>query len=225
MNKTNCPPFVKEVVRLFGPGDLFVIQKMFINISSDKVYIWTWDKNIFLERNGIENVLWSQLVKLYKKNSFKEILVLNWPWWFTNLRVTTLCLNLLNTLQKDKIKIYDISKIDLYTHLYNKNLIPRYWIIYIWQRKNIRLYDFAKQEYTTETIENISLDKDYFLDQVYEKWYHLHLNDKLAIKIKYTKSWFEIKFKSNKIQIKLKDLKLKPIKQIQPNYMIDPKMN
>lgn len=197
---------------------------MFINISSDKVYIWTWEKNIFLDRNGIENVLGSQLVKLYNKK-FKEILVLNWPWGFTNLRVSTLCLNLLNTLQKNKIKIYDISKIALYTYLYSKNIIPRYWVIYIGQRKNIRFYDFAKQKYITQTIEETSLDKDYFLDQVYEKWYHLHLNDKLELKIKYKKTWLEIKWKSKKIEIKFKDLKLKPIKQIQPNYMIDPKMN
>jgi hypothetical protein len=198
---------------------------LFLNISSDKVYIWTWTKNIFLDRNGIENILWSQLVKLYNKNKFKEILVLNWPWWFTNLRVATLCLNLLNTLQKDKIKIYDISKIDLYTYLYKNNLIPRHWIIYIWQRKNIRLYDFSKQKYITQTIEETNLDKDYFLDQVYEKWYHLHLNNKLAIKIKHTEYWLEITFKSKKTLIKLKDLKLKPLKQIQPDYMIDPKMN
>jgi len=198
---------------------------MFINISSDKVYIWTWDKNIFLERNGIENVLWSQLIKLYNKNKFKEIIVLNWPWWFTNLRVSTLCLNLLNTLQKDKIKIYDISKIDLYNHLYNKNLIPRYWIIYIWQRKNIRLYDFQKQKYITQTIDETSLDKDYFLDQVYENWYYWNLNEKLEIKINYKKTWLEIKYKSKIFQIKIKDLNIKPTKQIQPNYMIDPKMN
>lgn len=198
---------------------------MFINISSDKVYIWTWDKNIFLDRNGIENVLWSQLIKLYNKNKFKEIIVLNWPWWFTNLRVSTLCLNLLNTLQKDKIKIYDISKIDLYNHLYNKNLIPRYWIIYIWQRKNIRLYDFQKQKYTSQTIEDTYLYDDYFLDQVYEKWYYWKLNDKLGIKINYKKTWLEIKYKSKTFHIKIKDLNLKPIKQIQPNYMIDPKMN
>jgi hypothetical protein len=198
---------------------------MFINISSDKVYIWTWDKNIFLERNGIENILWEQLIKLHKKYNIKEIIVLNWPWWFTNLRVSTLCLNLLNTLQKDKIKIYDISKIDLYNHLYINNLIPRYWIIYIWQRKNIRVYDFQKQKYIIQTIEQTSLDKDYFLDQVYEKWYYWELNDKLGIKITYNKNWLVIVYRSKKIQIKIKDLKLKPIKQIQPNYMIDPKMN
>ncbi len=198
---------------------------MFINISSDKVYIWTWDKNIFLNRNGIENILWSQLIKLYNKNKFKEIIVLNWPWWFTNLRVSTLCLNLLNTLQKDKINIYDISKIDLYNHLYIKNLIPRYWIIYIWQRKNIRLYDFQKQKYTSQTIEDTDLDSDYFLDPVYEKWYYWKLNDKLGIKINYKKTLLKIKYKSKIFHIKIKDLNLKPIKQIQPNYMIDPQMN
>ena len=198
---------------------------LFINISSDKVYISTWTKNIFLDRNGIENILWPQLIQLNQKNKFKDILVLNWPWWFTNLRVSTLCINLLNALQKDKIKIYDISKIDLYTYLYKQNLIPRYWIIYIWQKKNIRLYDFAKQKYTTQTIQQISLDEDYFLDQVYEKWYYTNLNSKFGLKIIYNKSWFEITFKSQKIQIKLKDLQLKPLKQIQPNYMIDPKMN
>jgi len=198
---------------------------MFINISSDKVYIWTWDKNIFLNRNGIENILWSQLIKLYNKNKFKEIIVLNWPWWFTNLRVSTLCLNLLNTLQKDKINIYDISEIDLYNHLYIKNLIPRYWIIYIWQRKNIRLYDFQKQKYTSQTIEDTDLDSDYFLDPVYEKWYYWKLNDKLGIKINYKKTLLKIKYKSKIFHIKIKDLNLKPIKQIQPNYMIDPQMN
>jgi uncharacterized protein (UPF0248 family) len=198
---------------------------LFINISSDKVYIGTWDKNIFLERNGIENILWSQLVKLYEKVKFKEILVINWPWWFTNLRVSTLCINLLNTLQKEKIKIYDISKIDLYNYLYNKNLIPRHWIIYIWQKKNIRLYDFQKQKYTTEKIEDTIIDKDYFLDQVYEKWYYGKLNDNFGIKINYKDNKLEIKYKSKRTSINLQDLKLSTIRQIKPNYMIDPKMN
>ncbi|MFZ2150861.1 MAG: hypothetical protein WAZ12_03935 [Candidatus Absconditicoccaceae bacterium] len=198
---------------------------MFINISSDKVYIGTGDKNIFLDRNGIENVLGSSLIKLYKKNKIKDILVLNGPGGFTNLRVSTLCLNLLNTLEKDSIKIYDISKINLYNHLYDKNLIPRYGIIYIGQRKNIRLYDFQKQKYTTQTIEDTDLDSDYFLDQVYEKGYYGKLNDKLKIKINYKKIGLEITYKSKIFQIKIKDLNLKPLKQIQPNYMIDPKMN
>lgn len=198
---------------------------LFINISSDKVYIGTGDKDIFMERNGIENVLWQQLIKLYEKYKFKEILVLNGPWWFTNLRVATLCLNLLNTLVKNKIKIYDISKIDLYTHLYNNNLIPRRWVIYIWQRKNLRLYDFKNKEYSTETIENIKLDWEYFLDDVCEKLYYGDLNNKCLIKIRHAQDGLELKYKSKKIQIKLKDLKLTPLKQIQPNYMIDPKMN
>lgn len=198
---------------------------MFLNISSDKVYIWTWKKNIFLNRDWIENILWSELVKIYKKNKIKEILVLNWPWWFTNLRVWTLCVNLLNELEKSKIKIYDISKIQLYKYLFKKKLIPQYWIIYIWQRKNIWIYDFSQNKHQTETIENINIKENYFLDQVSEDWYYLNCNPKLIINISFKKDHLEIKYKSQKIEVRLKDLKLKALKQIKPNYMIDPKMN
>lgn len=198
---------------------------MFLNISSDKVCIWTWTENIFLDRDWIENVLWSELVKIYKKYKDKEIVVLNWPWWFTNLRVWTLCVNLLNELENSKIKIYDISKIQLYQYLFKKNLIPQYWIIYIWQRKNIRIYDFSQDKYKTETIENININikENYFLDQVSEDWYYWKLDKKLMLNILFQKDHIQIKYNSQKTELSLKELKLKALKQIKPNYMIDPK--
>lgn len=71
---------------------------LFINISSDKVHIADAKQEQFLDRNSIESTLGKTLVERHKQSPFDVILLLNGPGGFTNLRVGTLTLNLLNKL-------------------------------------------------------------------------------------------------------------------------------
>lgn len=99
---------------------------LFINISSDKVHITDAKQEQFLDRNSIESTLGKTLVEWHGKSPFQEILLLNGPGGFTNLRVGTLTLNLLNKLLASEekssvpppLQIYSITKFDLYSHLF-----------------------------------------------------------------------------------------------------------
>ena len=95
---------------------------LFINISSDKVQIADAKQEQFLDRNSIESTLGKCLIDRYEQSPFQEILLLNGPGGFTNLRVGTLSLNLFNKLIEHKlhkeVKIFTITKLDFYTYLF-----------------------------------------------------------------------------------------------------------
>ena len=81
-----------------------------------------------------------------RKHHFTKAYILNGPGGFTNLRVGSLCVNLLNALMGDQIDFYSVSKTELYAYGYGKGEVGRYGIIYIGQKKNIRLWDFERKE-------------------------------------------------------------------------------
>ena len=144
---------------------------LFLNISTDNMVLEIeWEK-ILLNRNDIENTLWQKLVQIYRQYHFDKVFILNWPGGFTNLRVGTLTVNLLNSLENGKIDACSITKIDFFEHFVNQWILPNKGIIYIWQRKNVRLYDFTKWDYETIKKDEINYNNDLFFDLVYEDWY------------------------------------------------------
>ena len=54
-------------------------MQLWINISQDKVFLACGEERIFLERNGIEDILGETLVTLYRKYQFSEEYILNGP--------------------------------------------------------------------------------------------------------------------------------------------------
>ena len=155
-------------------------KTIFINISSDSVLTDTWDDyRISIPRDHVERLLWWELVNLHRERWFDNVVVLNWPGGFTNLRVGTLCLNILNTLLENQLTFYDISKIDLYQKAYEKWFLPKYWVIYIWQKRNIRLRDFEKNEkiwqYSFNELNDLEEMKNIgnvFIEDVEDKGYY-----------------------------------------------------
>jgi hypothetical protein len=202
-------------------------MKVFINISSDRIWIYGLDNPIFLDRNWVEIEIGKKLVELNKKYSFNECLILNWPWWFTNLRVWTLALNLLKTLENNKITFYTISKPELYSTFYKKWRIPRYWILYIWQKSNVWFRDTEKNKLIkmikkTE-IENIHNEFwELYLDQVYDDSYFWTLNNKLN----YTYDNWKIYFNFNWNHVLwLDELMIHNVDKLEANYMIEPNVS
>ena len=194
---------------------------LFLNISTDQVLIQIQDETISLDRQEIENIIWPILVKLYKKYNFTKALLLNGPWWFTNLRVWTLALNLLNSLENWKIDIFSCTKIELFKYFVDKAQLPNKWIIYIWQKKNIRLYDFKKEDYQTIKKEDINYDQDIFFDLVYDKEY---FESEKQVDINLVDENLILNYKNNDLSTNITKLNLKAEKMIEPKYFIQPIM-
>ena len=204
-----------------------------MNISIDSVLIDTWDNyRISIPRDHVERLLWGELIKLYRERWFDNVVVLNWPGGFTNLRVGTLCLNILNTLLWNQLSFYDISKIDLYKKAHEKWFLPKYWVIYIGQKRNVWLRNFEKNEkiwqYSFNELKELDeMDdtKNVFIEDVEDKEYYPEWMDKY-LKYHTLLNWTDIYLIDNKTaswsQISIDEFDLKPLKSIAPNYMMEP---
>lgn len=203
---------------------------LFLNISTDQVFIQIQDETINLDRHEIENIIWPTIIKLYKKYNFDKVFLLNWPGWFTNLRVWTLALNLLNSLENWKIDIFSCTKIKLFKYFVEQKQLPNQWIIYIWQKKNIRLYDFIKWNYetikktdinTNIDINNKKLKSNLFFDLVYDQQY-FDSDNKIDINLKNEK--IILTYNNQSLETNIEKLWLKAEKMTEPKYFIQPIM-
>lgn len=205
---------------------------IFLNISSDKIQLSDWKKDVFLDRENLENSLWPVLVKLYKELNFKQIIILNWPWSFTHLRIWTLCVNLLNSLNQNNIKVYEISKPDFFQVLYDKwffSNISEKMLMYIGQKKNVRKYDFIIKKYEITSFEKIlkSDPKNYIFDSLSKEYRssNLLLNNISIVSITLDKNLLKVSYKNSEIKISIEDLNLKSQTEIHPNYFIEANIN
>ena len=202
-------------------------MKVFIDISSDKIGIYGLGNPIFLNRNWVETEIGKELVKLDREYWFTECIVLNWPWWFTNLRVWTLALNLLKTLKNDTIKFYSLSKPELYTSFFMNWWIPRYWILYIWQKSNVWLWDTKDQKLIKmiKKSDILNIKNEYweiYLDQVYDETYFWDLEWKLS----YTYNKWDILLNYNwEHLLWWEELTKQEVKKLEANYMIAPNVS
>lgn len=199
---------------------------LFLNISSDHVHVLDDQDEDFLARNGIENTLWPKLLEYTKSHPVETIVLLNGPGWFTNLRVGTLTLNMLNTLLEHDtgtfIPIASLTKIAFYTYAYKQWRLPRYGIIYIGQKHNIRHYDFKEQSHKQITLEEINYADDLFLDFVHDP-YRPTTDAMISFSMK--NNTLLINYKDETHAIELKNLDPKWVMTVQPEYMIAPTMN
>ena len=203
-------------------------MKISIDISSDKIRIFGLDHPIFLERTGVDVELGKVLVNLDKKKNLTEMLVLNGPWGFTNLRVGCLALNLLKTLKKGQLSLFSLSKIELYQHFYRRAWISRYGAIYIGQKSNVRLRDFEKNKLISPVKKDqlSALSSEYgglFVDQVYERDYF----DEALPSLDYTfeQQGLSLHFKGETYHLPRVDFAPQEVEMLHPNYMIEPNVN
>ena len=208
-------------------------KTIFMDISSDSVLTDTWENyRISIPRDFVEELLWKELINLYREKWFDNVVVLNWPGGFTNLRVWTLCLNILNTLLENQLTFYDISKIDLYKKAYEKWFLPKYWVIYIGQKRNIWLRDFQKNkkvwQYSFSELKDLDEMEDIesvFIEDVEDKEYYPEWMNKY-LKHHTLLNWTDIYMIDDKTAnwkyISIDEFNLEPLTSIAPNYMMEP---
>ncbi|EKD25334.1 MAG: hypothetical protein ACD_80C00084G0020 [uncultured bacterium (gcode 4)] len=199
---------------------------LFMNISSDRVHLLDDQDETFLERNGIENTLWPRLLDYTKTHPVETIVLLNGPGGFTNLRVGTLTLNMLNTLLEHDtgtfIPLASLTKIDLYTYAYKQWRLPRYGILYIGQKRNIRRYDFQENTHQQITLEETQYSDDTFLDWVHDP-YRPTTDEMVSFSM--GNNTLYLHYKGDSHTIELGELKLPLTMTVEPEYMIQPTLN
>lgn len=194
---------------------------LFLNISSDKVYLADGKREIWLERNGIEDIFWPTLIDWHQKSPFSEVFVLNWPGGFTNLRVWTLVLNLFSALNVWKISYFTVTKLDLYRFLFEKSFLPRMWLIYLGQKHNVWEYDCQKDVYKSVVLEQITWD--FFLDAVAAEYWPENLGKKIEFSV--VENDVIVKYAGKEYIVNPKILWLKILSQVSPEYFISPLMH
>lgn len=199
---------------------------LFINISSDNVHLLDNQEEQFLPRNGIENTLWASLLEYTQAHPVETLLLLNGPGGFTNLRVGTLLINTINELLLHDtgtfIPLASLTKWDLYTYAYTKGRIPRYGIIYIGQKHNVRRFDAQEKTYEQLFLENIDYSDDLFLDWVHDPYW---TNDKHMISFSMKNNTLYFHYTWEVHAIPLIELRIPLTMKVAPEYLIEPTMN
>jgi len=199
---------------------------LFINISSDQIHLLDDQNEQFLERNGIENTLWPNLLEYTQSHPVETIFLLNGPGGFTNLRVGTLTLNTLNTLLEHDtgtfIPIASVTKMDLYSYAHQQWRLPRYGIIYIGQKHNVWLCDFQEKTHKQITLDEVQYSDETFLDVVYDTY---RPTSDAMISFSMNNNTLYLHYKEKSHEIKLWNLHLPLTMTVQPEYMIQPTMN
>lgn len=195
---------------------------MFINFSSDKIFFWiNWQVSI-VENKWLEESFPKLLNDAYKNNNIFKIYTLNWPWWFTTLRICSLSINLLNFMENYNLGIFNLSKIDFYKTLVKKEILPKIWIIFIWQKKKVWKYNFFEDSYEYLYISDLqNVEEDYFVDYVSEDF--LQDNNKVFLEIKDHSIFVKFKWKEHKIDIN--KFEFQEVNLLSPNYMVQPNIS
>ncbi len=202
------------------------IFMLFLNISSDKVHLLDDQNEKFLERNGIENTLWPTLLQYTQSHPVETIVLLNGPGGFTNLRVGTLTLNMLNELLEHDtgtfIPIASISKFDLYTYAYKQWRIPRHGIIYIGQKHNVWKYDCEQKTHQQITLEDIQYSDQIFIDFVHDT-YRKSTDEMISFSM--DNNTLYLHYRGNSHEIVMTDLDIPLTMSVAPEYFIQPTLN
>ena len=199
---------------------------LFMNISSDHVHLLDDQDEHFLQRNGIEDTLWSNLLKYTQTHPVETLLLLNGPGGFTNLRVGTLTINMLNTLLGHDtgtfIPIASITKMDLYSYAHHQGRLPRYGIMYIGQKHNIWMCDFQEHTHKQITLEEANYADDLFFDWVHDPY---RPTTEHMISFSMANNTLYLNYQGDAHEIAIRNLRIPLSMTVQPEYMIEPTMN
>lgn len=162
---------------------------MFINLWSPTITFITSDGQSVIPFSHVEKILSQELISYYKKYPSEKMYVIVWPGSFTNLRVGILSLQWLQYIAPEST-FFSTDKLSLFYELYKKSILPRYGIVYFWQRKNLWLVDCLSQSWTLLPCHDIlmwlqtqdtewSQKNNYFIDYIigddfmdFEKYSH-----------------------------------------------------
>ena len=123
------------------------IEVMLINLWSPDITFITSDGCSLIPFSNVEKIFSQKLINYYKQHTSENIYVIVGPGSFTNLRVGILSLQWLQYIAP-KSAFFSTDKLSFFYALYKRSILPRYGIVYFWQRKNLWLVDCLSQSWT-----------------------------------------------------------------------------
>lgn len=193
---------------------------IFVHLSGDIVRVYEQWHCISIQRHEVDSLLTTVLLDIYARAPFSDILVLNGPWWFTNLRVWVLVLHLLRHFVASEVQFHTVTKYDLYTFLVAEGMLPPKGIVYIGQTKNVRLCDFIAGIHALVSIDSLSIDADMFIDDLSDAYFAPFNNQKVSFaldsdKLVVSYRWSNYSFWPTMLPVLSTDV-------LEPAYMIEP---
>lgn len=196
---------------------------LLVNISTDKVLLADNTHEQTLDRNGIEDVLWPVLLDWHRDRPFDSIFLINGPGGFTNLRVGSLMLNMLNAVLEKKIQIYSTDKLALFAQLVDRKILPPVGAIYLGQKHKVWLVDFAHKPLIPIDTNINDIPADAFLDEVYDSYRPTGVEH--MVHFSQEKDKVFVSYQDKKHEISIQDLHVEPSEHVEAKYMIEPVLN
>ena len=124
--------------------------------------------------------------------------------------------------------MWDVDKLSLYAHLVREGFLPHHGIIYLGQKHNVWLVDFAKdpsdEGYCTTITQHQLPAGDYFLDEVYDTAYRLTGLQNM-VHLTWKEGKLHVVYQDKTHELTPQSLQLQATYHIEANYMIQPVMN
>jgi len=201
---------------------------MLIHFSSDAILISTWTEQVLVPFDDVQRAFPLVLHDLYMKYDPKIIIVINGPWSFTQLRVACISLNMLRNTIAPNVEFLDISKIDLYKSFMNTGDLPAKGVIFMGQRKKMRVIELSNEETSVvdeDSVKNDLWEREYFIDWM--TWEH-----PVTSVLDHQKMIWEMIYDEWKIvfQYKWEETSIDPksiwniVSQLEPRYMMEPQI-
>ncbi len=192
---------------------------MIIQINLDTI---TWRHNNqshTIPREDSEYILGEKLAQLHRATPLWTIYVLNWPGSFTNLRLGSIVINTLAHLSTTPITLYSLSKSDFWHTCFTHDAIGQYGVLYIWQKKNARLFDALAQTHEKKTLVDLYEKADLFYENIGTRE-----SDKKT-QLSFDEATCTVTLWNKQTAISLEAFPWSTVDSITPEYVIEPNIS
>lgn len=128
-----------------------------LHCSSDWNYFWNQKIFSAIPYDNLERSLPAFLAQQMQKQPFTHLLVINGPWWFSQLRIACLCVNILK-MEFPELVVSSWNKIDLLSEFYSCWMLPDEHIMFVGMKKKVWKVNLSTQEYVTTLVSDISTE-------------------------------------------------------------------
>lgn len=208
-----------------------------VNLSREKIILsgmWFTEELPYMD---IERKLPVLLAGVIDAHAIEKLRVINGPGSFTSLRLWCVMINIIQAICEKSLDIYTSTKLDIYRYAVEQWVLPSTWLVFIGQKKNMRMITRGVQSideasertgwWDTMISNKQNLDmlewKAYFIDACE----HMLLEDLERDKMVHRTFDGEsilLTYQDNTLSLSPGALGCMPKKEVFPQYMIEPQI-